>query len=281
MSAPVDPRPSPQSKERGRVMEVDGRRPQYPARCIGCGSGEKTFNYHCRDCFSQEEAGERVSAWDAGARDFPRSPRIPRGEGESSGCPADKPPAPAVGSTWILGVCGCRGAVKSSTPERTGWEDDVGYLLTANVRCPGTDGISHTWLCLEAPGVRPDHGEPASAANTASERAVDECSIDGVNWVECGCGGSYHPRGRTRKISEQPTTLALDPAVSRKPTAGSSAGTDGQRRPSNPALPLTAFQIIQAREQERAAKRADDARAVAMFANEWDLLPDSTPMRTR
>ena len=44
------------------------------------------------------------------------------------------------------------------------------------------------------------------------------------------------------------------------------------------AAPIpSAFYVRQQRERERAAKREADARAVAMFANEWDLLPDVTP----
>lgn len=51
-----------------------------------------------------------------------------------------------------------------------------------------------------------------------------------------------------------------------------------EQKVASPA-PLTAFQILQAKEQARAAKREADARAVAAFVDFFDCLPDATNER--
>jgi len=68
--------PSPSPEGAGRVMEATSSRS--PVACLRCGGDKGARLYTCEACCAMiggtKEWSELADAWDAGARDFPRSP---------------------------------------------------------------------------------------------------------------------------------------------------------------------------------------------------------------
>ena len=229
-----------------------------PSACLQCGSGALHCVFFCEPCspgslpYTAEQDVMR-KAWLAGARDFPRSPRIPRGDATK----------PAKGQRWKAVANGNVFTLESRWQTDRGWYGRESGGLAALNDNDFTDGAL-TFV---------DHGEPASAASTASERKDSgpaEGNAEETTRPRAPAKASANPRGGSKKGAE---------SSSRNHEATS--GEHARAGYGTPA-PLTAFQVIQARELDALYRRREAARAVASFVDDFDLLPDaSTPMRTR
>ena len=148
-------------------MEADGD--GLPVRCLNCGGergDEAFFDERCWHALSGAEFNALLDAWTAGARDFPRSPRIPRGEaGEHTSRLRASTPTPAPAPTGMEPGQRCTWAghandilahtfvAETDARWKESAAEDAVFLPAERRRCPYVEPATPAPL-LEGPRLR-------------------------------------------------------------------------------------------------------------------------------